>query len=141
MTGRYAASSSAVARPRTTTCPSCWNRVGASGSRTWRESSGGSVGTSGELSSPIELRQNFTRESAAPTSLGSVPSGEGNGLGGGMTDFEILQDVRVFSVSVDGEHVQVDLYGGTEDACGSVRFTFTDAAERTRHVALLRSWE
>lgn len=57
-----------------------------------------------------------------------------------MQDLEMLQDVCVFDVVVDGSEVHVDLYGSKSNVCGSVRFTFDDARERASQVRLLRRW-
>jgi hypothetical protein len=54
---------------------------------------------------------------------------------------DLLQDLLIFDVQRDGSDVHVDLYGGRENVCGSVRFTFPDPAERRRNVAQLRDWK
>ena len=58
-----------------------------------------------------------------------------------MRDLEVLQDVVVFDVVVDGVEVCVDLYGSRSNVCGSVRFTFDDPSERASQVRLLRRWQ
>ena len=58
-----------------------------------------------------------------------------------MRDLELLQDVCVLDVVVDGPEVSVDLYGSLSNVCGSVRFTFDDPRERSAQVRLLRRWQ
>lgn len=53
---------------------------------------------------------------------------------------DLLQDLGVFSVAEDGTHVHVSIYGGRDNACGSVKFTFSDPDARARNVAVLRRW-
>jgi hypothetical protein len=53
---------------------------------------------------------------------------------------DLVQDLSIFDVHVDGDDVHVDVYGGRKPVCGSVRFTFPDDAERTRHVTRLQQW-
>ena len=45
------------------------------------------------------------------------------------------------TASVCGHDVHVDLYGGRDNVCGSVRFTFPDASDRRRNVTQLREWQ
>ncbi|HEY8544374.1 MAG TPA: hypothetical protein VIL36_04970 [Acidimicrobiales bacterium] len=56
-------------------------------------------------------------------------------------DIEILRDVRVFGVTVEGADVHVDVYGGRSTVCAGIHFTFTDPRRRAEAVALLRRWE
>lgn len=56
-------------------------------------------------------------------------------------ELELIQDVRVLDVTVEDTEVLVDIYGGPDNACGSIRFRFEDADERMRQVALLRWWQ
>ena len=58
-----------------------------------------------------------------------------------MRDAEILQDVCVLDVVVDGADVTVDIYGSRSNVCGSIRFTFADRPHRTEQVRLLRRWQ
>lgn len=58
-----------------------------------------------------------------------------------MQDLEMLQDVLVFAVTVDGADVSVDIYGSRSNVCGSIRFTFDDRVERAAQVRLLRGWQ
>src|SRR5690606_35604263 len=53
---------------------------------------------------------------------------------------DLVQDLAVFDVTVDGDDVLVDLYGGPRNLCGTVRFTFPDEAERHTTVQRLRRW-
>lgn len=54
---------------------------------------------------------------------------------------DLLQDLLIFDVHRDGDDVHVDLYGGRENVCGSVRFTFPDAADRRRNLNQLKAWQ
>ena len=54
--------------------------------------------------------------------------------------FELIQDVSILAVAVDGPTVLVDVYGGSENLCASVRYTFATTAERNRNVGRLRRW-
>lgn len=58
-----------------------------------------------------------------------------------MQDREVLQGVLIFGVSVEGDTVNVDIYGSTAHLCGSLRYTVADGRERRGKVALLRDWE
>lgn len=58
-----------------------------------------------------------------------------------MEELEVAHDVRVFSVSVEGAEVHVDIYGGADNVCGSVRFTFENPVVRRRQVERLRAWQ
>ncbi len=58
-----------------------------------------------------------------------------------MREVEILQDVLVLDVVVEGVDVNVDIYGSRSNVCGSIRFTFSERAQRTAQVRLLRRWE
>ena len=53
---------------------------------------------------------------------------------------DLLQDLLIFDERADGCDVHVDLYGGRDNVCGSVRFTFPDKDERRRNLAQLRDW-
>ena len=62
---------------------------------------------------------------------------------GGVMRFEetdLLQDLGILAAVEDGEDIYVSIYGGRDNACGSVRFTFPDAAARSRHLGVLRRW-
>ena len=58
-----------------------------------------------------------------------------------MQDLEMLQDVLVFDVTVEGADVSVDIYGSRSNVCGSIRFTFADRVERAAQVRRLRRWQ
>ena len=58
-----------------------------------------------------------------------------------VDDVELLQDVMVFEVAEHGDDVHVDIYGGDEHVCASIRFTFIDAGDRRRHMRTLRYWQ
>jgi hypothetical protein len=53
---------------------------------------------------------------------------------------EVLEDVLVHCVTVEGDDVHVDLYGSVDHLCGTVTFTFADPRQRRRMVASLRRW-
>jgi hypothetical protein len=53
---------------------------------------------------------------------------------------DLLQDLGVLAAEEHGEDVYVSVYGGRDNACGSVKFTFRDAGERRRQLAVLRRW-
>jgi hypothetical protein len=57
-----------------------------------------------------------------------------------LDEGDLLQDLGVVAAIEDGENVYVSIYGGRDNACGSVRFTFADAATRRRHLTVLRRW-
>lgn len=54
---------------------------------------------------------------------------------------DLLQDLLIFDVRRDGCDVHVDLYGGRDNVCGSVRFTFPDSEERRRNLDQLTAWK
>jgi hypothetical protein len=53
---------------------------------------------------------------------------------------DLLQDLGVLAATEDGESVHVSIYGGRDNACGSVRFSFPDPLVRARHLGVLRRW-
>jgi hypothetical protein len=52
----------------------------------------------------------------------------------------LLSDLRVFDVAIEDADVIVSVYGGSANACGAVRFTLAEAAERQRYAQLARGW-
>lgn len=54
---------------------------------------------------------------------------------------EIVQDVFVYGVLVEGNAICVGLYGGTSPICGTVRFTFPEPDQRAANLAILERWE
>lgn len=54
---------------------------------------------------------------------------------------DVQQGVVVLDVSEDGDHVHVDVYGGAQNVCGTIRFRFPDERDRVRKVASLRRWQ
>jgi len=54
---------------------------------------------------------------------------------------ELLQDVLVLSVVVDGTTVVVDVYGSPANVCGTVRIDLPDPARRWAAVDQLTRWE
>ena len=57
-----------------------------------------------------------------------------------MDEREVLQGVLVFDVTVEGDTVNVDIYGSTSHVCGSLRYTIERPSERREKVKLLRQW-
>jgi hypothetical protein len=57
-----------------------------------------------------------------------------------LDEGDLLQDLGVVAAVEDGDNVYVSIFGGRDNACGSVRFTFPDAEVRARHLAVLRRW-
>jgi hypothetical protein len=53
---------------------------------------------------------------------------------------DLLQDLGIVGAVQDGDDVYVSIYGGRDNACGSVRFTFPDAHLRARHLMVLKRW-
>ena len=53
---------------------------------------------------------------------------------------DVIQNLRVLSVERIGEELRVDIYGGPECVCGSLRYRFEDADERELRLELLTSW-
>jgi hypothetical protein len=56
-------------------------------------------------------------------------------------DLKLVQSVAIAGVRVQRSEVRVGLYGGPDNVCASVCFTFEKAAERAANVKLLRRWE
>jgi hypothetical protein len=59
--------------------------------------------------------------------------------------YRVTHDLRVFGCEEQhnekhGPELVVDLYGGPENACGSVRFTFTNYYELQARLELVRNW-
>jgi len=65
-------------------------------------------------------------------------SADGQGLD--VQDYEVIEHLRVAFVDVVGEEVIVDLYGGIEPLCGTIRYRFTDRTERRAHRDALVRW-
>lgn len=55
-------------------------------------------------------------------------------------EITMFDDVLVHSVGCHGTTIDVDIYGGPSNVCGSVRFSFPDARERIRSRRLLQEW-
>jgi hypothetical protein len=54
---------------------------------------------------------------------------------------ELFQDLAILGVMTDGDDVLVDVYGGRDNVCANVRFTFAEPRERASSVARLRRWQ
>ena len=53
---------------------------------------------------------------------------------------ELVQGLLVLAASELGEDVEVSVYGGRDNVCGSVRFTFPDPLERASVLHRLQAW-
>ena len=53
---------------------------------------------------------------------------------------DLLQGLLVLAASELGHDVVASVYGGRENVCGTVRFTFGDPVERARALRILRRW-
>ena len=53
---------------------------------------------------------------------------------------EIIAGLLVHSATVDGDYLHVDVYGGPDNVCGSIRFTCRGRAERASRLRLLQRW-
>lgn len=58
-----------------------------------------------------------------------------------QSDSDILQDLLIFSVTRRGFDLHVDLYGGDENVCAAVPFTFDSDEACDEHLATLLDWE
>ena len=56
-------------------------------------------------------------------------------------DSEVLQDLLILSVTRQGSDLHVDLYGGPENVCAAVPFTFDSPGACDEHFATLVEWE
>lgn len=55
-------------------------------------------------------------------------------------EIEVIQGIGVLGVTEDGEDLHVDIFGGDENVCGVVRFTFADGAKRAAMRRILDRW-
>ncbi len=55
-------------------------------------------------------------------------------------DIDVVQGVQVLDVSVEGDEIRVDVYGGEDCLCGVVLYRFADREEREHHFRTLCSW-
>lgn len=53
---------------------------------------------------------------------------------------EVIQNLLIFGVEVDGDELRVDIYGGADCVCGTLIYTFADRAEREERAHLLGRW-
>ena len=53
---------------------------------------------------------------------------------------DLLQDLHVLTALEVGCDVLVSIYGGRDNVCGTVRFTFDDVEERAGALRVLRHW-
>jgi hypothetical protein len=53
---------------------------------------------------------------------------------------DIIQNLLIFGVEVDGDELRVDIYGGADCVCGTLIYTFTNQAEREERAELLGRW-
>ncbi len=54
--------------------------------------------------------------------------------------FEVVDEVRVLSVDVDGDELRIDVYGGAVPMCATLVYTVPDAEQRSGFCALARRW-
>ena len=55
-------------------------------------------------------------------------------------EIEVLQDLSILRVEECDGLLVVDVYGGVDDACGSVRYSYDDPKEMARHAKTLNRW-
>ncbi len=55
-------------------------------------------------------------------------------------DIEVIQNLLVFGVDVEGEELRVDIFGGDDCVCGTLIYRFTDPQELGERAELLRRW-
>lgn len=53
---------------------------------------------------------------------------------------EVIQNLLIFGVEVEGDELRVDIYGGADCVCGTLIYTFADASERQERADLLGRW-
>ena len=53
---------------------------------------------------------------------------------------EVIQGVFVLAVSERGKDLYVDIYGGDQNVCGSIRFAFPDGKRRRAMRSVLHRW-
>jgi hypothetical protein len=53
---------------------------------------------------------------------------------------EVIQNLLIFGVEIDGEELRVDIFGGADCVCGTLIYTFADRAEREERAELLGRW-
>ncbi|MDQ1436791.1 MAG: hypothetical protein QOK43_420 [Acidimicrobiaceae bacterium] len=53
---------------------------------------------------------------------------------------EVIQNLLIHAVEVEGEELRVDIYGGVDCVCGTLIYTFGDADERSERADLLGRW-
>ena len=53
---------------------------------------------------------------------------------------EVIQNLLIFGVEVEGDELRVDIYGGADCVCGTLIYTFTDTRERQERADLLGRW-
>lgn len=55
-------------------------------------------------------------------------------------NIEVIQNLMVFGVDVEGEELRVDIYGGGDCVCGTLIYRFANPVELTERAELLRRW-
>ena len=55
-------------------------------------------------------------------------------------EIEVLQNLHILDVQVEGDEIHVDVYGGDDMVCGMVAYHFPEAAKRRRQAETLRHW-
>ncbi|HZQ28463.1 MAG TPA: hypothetical protein VFA94_12260 [Acidimicrobiales bacterium] len=55
-------------------------------------------------------------------------------------EIDVIQNLLIFGVEVEGDELRVDIYSGADCVCGTLIYTFTDETERAERAALLGRW-
>lgn len=53
---------------------------------------------------------------------------------------EVIQNLIIFGVEIDGDELRVDIYGGADCVCGTLIYTFANRSEREERAELLGRW-
>jgi hypothetical protein len=53
---------------------------------------------------------------------------------------EVIQNLLIFGVEIDGDELRVDIYGGGDCVCGTLIYTFANRSEREERAELLGRW-
>jgi hypothetical protein len=57
-----------------------------------------------------------------------------------VNGIEVIQNLFIYGVEVDGDELRVDIYGGADCVCGTLIYTFADRGEREERADLLGRW-
>src|SRR5688572_18396520 len=94
--------------------------------------------TTSPTATPSHAR--MARPDHFPGAAGATGSAVSTGSPVDLGRDDLVHYLRIFGVHAEGLHVDVDLVGGSANLCAAVQFTFEDADERARHVAVLARW-